>query len=199
MADDTLYKALGEPKAQVLWPWLIPTVQPWAILKAKIWAYSPAWLLPHSPYIFPFFFSFQTGSHYVFQADLKLAILWPLPPKCWDYKCAPPGPDLLQAPLLGPGQGCISRPHLSFWFLVAQWPHNPHRMSWLTSSLDLHHVTVWKAWASVCEHTLSLLLQGHCLLHLLCLVIVWPSCSCHVPSWFCCLQHTHRVYIVCTM
>jgi hypothetical protein len=35
-----------------------------------------------------FFFSFETRSHYVAQADLKLENL--LPPPCWDYRHAPP-------------------------------------------------------------------------------------------------------------
>jgi hypothetical protein len=37
-----------------------------------------------------FFVCFETGSHYAAQADLKLEILLPQPPECWDYRCAPP-------------------------------------------------------------------------------------------------------------
>jgi hypothetical protein len=29
---------------------------------------------------------FETGSRHVAQADLKLMILLPQPPKCWDYR-----------------------------------------------------------------------------------------------------------------
>jgi hypothetical protein len=34
----------------------------------------------------------ETGSHYVTQAGLRLKILLPQPPQCWDYKCVPPCP-----------------------------------------------------------------------------------------------------------
>jgi hypothetical protein len=30
------------------------------------------------------------GSHCVPQVGLELSILLPQPPKCWDYRCAPP-------------------------------------------------------------------------------------------------------------
>jgi hypothetical protein len=33
-----------------------------------------------------------TGSHYVAQTALELAILLPQPPKCWDYRCVAPYP-----------------------------------------------------------------------------------------------------------
>jgi hypothetical protein len=35
------------------------------------------------------FFSFQVGSHYVAHVSLKLKILPPQPPECWDYRHAP--------------------------------------------------------------------------------------------------------------
>jgi hypothetical protein len=37
-------------------------------------------------------FIFETGSGSVAQAGVKLIILPPQPPDCWDYRCAPPGP-----------------------------------------------------------------------------------------------------------
>jgi hypothetical protein len=39
--------------------------------------------------LFIFFSFFETGSHYVVQADLELTIL-PWPPECWDYRHVPP-------------------------------------------------------------------------------------------------------------
>jgi hypothetical protein len=33
---------------------------------------------------------FETQSYYVAKADLKLMILLPQSPKCWEYKCSPP-------------------------------------------------------------------------------------------------------------
>jgi hypothetical protein len=39
-----------------------------------------------------FFFFFEVGFCYVAQFALKPAIFMPLPPKCWDYRCAPPYP-----------------------------------------------------------------------------------------------------------
>jgi hypothetical protein len=35
-------------------------------------------------------FYLAIGSHFVFQAGLKLLILQPQPPECWDYRCVPP-------------------------------------------------------------------------------------------------------------
>jgi hypothetical protein len=32
----------------------------------------------------------EAGSHYVTQTSLELMILLPQPPKCWDYRHAPP-------------------------------------------------------------------------------------------------------------
>jgi hypothetical protein len=37
-----------------------------------------------------FFFFLKTRAHYIAQVGLKLAILLPQPPECWDYRCAPP-------------------------------------------------------------------------------------------------------------
>jgi hypothetical protein len=34
----------------------------------------------------------ETESHYVSQASLKLSILLPLPPKCWNFRYEPLGP-----------------------------------------------------------------------------------------------------------
>jgi hypothetical protein len=38
---------------------------------------------------FSLFFFFEIGAYYVAQAGLKLLILLPQPPKCWDYRCNP--------------------------------------------------------------------------------------------------------------
>jgi hypothetical protein len=38
---------------------------------------------------FSFFFFFEVGFCYVAQAGLKLMILLPQSPRCWDYKCVP--------------------------------------------------------------------------------------------------------------
>jgi hypothetical protein len=35
-------------------------------------------------------FIFELRSCYTAQAGLKLSILLPQPPKCWDYSCEPP-------------------------------------------------------------------------------------------------------------
>ncbi|EHB07938.1 hypothetical protein GW7_16975, partial [Heterocephalus glaber] len=59
------------------------------------------------------FFVFETGSHYVVQAGLKLTvILLPQPPKCWDYRHSP----LRQAvkwikmtPYLPMGSHCVAQ------------------------------------------------------------------------------------------
>jgi hypothetical protein len=48
--------------------------------------------LPSFLYSFLPSFLFVTGSHYVPQASLELAILLPQPPKCWNFRCAPPDP-----------------------------------------------------------------------------------------------------------
>jgi hypothetical protein len=34
-------------------------------------------------------FCFELASHHVAQADLKLTILPPRSPECWDYRCVP--------------------------------------------------------------------------------------------------------------
>jgi hypothetical protein len=52
------------------------------------WGLNPG---PLAYDIFACFFIFETGCHYLAQADLKLLILLPQPPGCWDYRCAPPG------------------------------------------------------------------------------------------------------------
>jgi hypothetical protein len=41
--------------------------------------------------LFLFFGYFETGSHSVAQAGLKVAILRPQPRECWDYRREPPG------------------------------------------------------------------------------------------------------------
>jgi hypothetical protein len=41
-------------------------------------------------FFLPFVTFLETGFHYVAQASLKLSILLPLPPKCWDYRHIPP-------------------------------------------------------------------------------------------------------------
>jgi hypothetical protein len=42
--------------------------------------------------VFVVIFFFKTESHYIAQVGLKLMILLPQPPGCWDYRCAPPCP-----------------------------------------------------------------------------------------------------------
>jgi hypothetical protein len=39
------------------------------------------------------YFCFEIGSHYVAQDGLKLSILLPQLPKCWDFRHAPPHPS----------------------------------------------------------------------------------------------------------
>jgi hypothetical protein len=70
------------------------TIAPWSLAFCGLLLLEVTclFILPKNLVVF-FHFSpcslFETGSHCVVQAHLKLIILLPVPLKCWDYRCVP--------------------------------------------------------------------------------------------------------------
>jgi hypothetical protein len=69
-----------------------------------------------------FFVLFWDRVHDIAQADLKLVILLPFPPQCWDYECASPHPagnfnlyPRFQEMRTGATEAPRSNPSLNWW------------------------------------------------------------------------------------
>jgi hypothetical protein len=82
---------------QSLVPGKFPATKLYSVLGPFVFIFMClfGWLVISVLFVCAVLFVFKTGSHYVVQTDLKLKILLPQPPECWDYRCAPPHPFML--------------------------------------------------------------------------------------------------------